>query len=332
MQQEAADAAAAAADAANDPSAADRQLSSSKRRGTYQPSQQQQSSTRPQQRQQQRQLLLALLPGTTEAEVISSMSAFDSITQALHERHPDLLATLHVPEVLVPAAVAATINFRVPVLVVASEEKRACDALAAAAAAISHPGPASLTAVAAGLPLVCVRDGSALKSAWTKWRQKNTLSFGCIPNLLLGRAAVPEVDMWSSGGLEAAVQAVQQLLQARGSSSVEQQQQRTVLQEALLRLVAPVAQQQQAGAAAAGVNNSSSVGWQLPGEAAARTLLELIELRQQQESGQRTRAAAASSRAHGTPGASGSNTSSSGGRSSSRAGAADQRLALGGSA
>lgn len=249
---------------------------------------------------QQNRLLLALLPGTTEAEVISSMAAFDQITQQLQESHPHLIATLHVPEVLAKAAVMATVNFKTPVLVVTAGEKRAADALAAAAAAVSHPGPASLDAVAAGLPLVCVRDGSLLKEAWSKWQQRHALPYGSIPNLLLGRAAVPEVNLWENGAVDAAVGAVRQLLAAHTAGPAPAsaaaavsaddadaaaagvqvvQQQKAALQEALLQLVPPAQQQQQQGAGVQAVGSS----WQLPAEAAARTLLELIDLRQQQE-------------------------------------------------
>lgn len=249
------------------------------------------------QQQPHSRLLLALLPGETEAEVISSMAGFDELTKRLQQQHPDLIATLHVPDALVAAAVLATVNFSVPVLVVAAGERMAADALAAAAAAVSHPGPASLAAVAAGVPLVCVRDGSRLRNAWGAWRQRAVLPFGSIPNLLLGRAAVPEVNMWERQGLESAVGVLRELLQAQeaagGSSSGPAGQQlvaqhRDVLQEVLLRLAPPASEPAKRPTAVGRSSSSTSSCWQLPAEAAARTLLELIELREHQEVGSRS--------------------------------------------
>jgi lipid A disaccharide synthetase len=146
--------------------------------------------------QLQQRLLLAMLPGTTESEVISSLPAFDQVTQQLRQHYPDLIATLHVPDALIQPASLAVVNFKVPVLVVASGEKLASHALAAAAAAVSHPGTASLQAVSAGVPLLCMQDGSMLRHAWAKWRRGQLLPFDSVPNLLLGREAVPEFKLW----------------------------------------------------------------------------------------------------------------------------------------
>jgi lipid A disaccharide synthetase len=286
LQQQAAAAEAAAAAAPNASSSSELLVEAKARKVL------QKLVPRPQQQEQQR-LLLALLPGTSEAEVASSMVCFDAITTQLHARYPHLIATLHVPEPLVLAAATAVVNFKVPVLVVAANEQRAADALAAAAAAVVHPGPASLAAVAAGTPLVCVRDVSFLKSAWDTFRLKGGLPYSSIPNLLLGRAAFPEYKVWQ---LDKAVNHVQLLLEAWCATTAPAagahfkagqeviQQQKGLLQEALLQLV-PHEQQQQGRAR----SSSTSSSWQLPADAAAQALVDLIELRQQQEAeGQHT--------------------------------------------
>jgi hypothetical protein len=97
-----------------------------------------------------------------------------------------------------------------------------------------------------------MQDGSMLRHAWAKWRRGQLLPFDSVPNLLLGREAVPEFKLWERGAGEGVVGTLQQLLQRAGSSSsssgVQQQvwqQHRAVLQEALLKLVPPPHHQQQ---------------------------------------------------------------------------------------
>jgi lipid A disaccharide synthetase len=288
------------------------------------------------QQQQHGRMLLALLPGTTESEVVSSMAAFDLVTQQLQQQFPDLLVTLHVPEALVQPAVLATVNFAVPVLVVVAGERRAADALAASAAAVCHPGSASLQAAAAGVPLVCVRDGSLLKHAWGKWRQRQLLPFSSIPNLIAGQEAVVEANLWEKQGLERVVGVLRQLLQAHseshaGSAAGRQQQQqqqlllqhRAALQQVLLGLVPQSPQQQAVGtsssrSADSGSKGSGSNAWQLPAEAAARTLLDLIALRQQHEVQQRSGTTTSSS-SSSTSSSTSTSTSSSRSEAHSRA-------------
>jgi lipid A disaccharide synthetase len=254
--------------------------------------------------QPQERVLLALLPGTTEAEVVASMAGFDRVTRELLQAHPGLVAAMVVPDVLVEAAIQATNNFALQVLVVPAGDKLAAGALAAAAAALAHPGHASLAAAAAGVPLVCVRDGSLLRDGWARWRRRRQLPHSCIPNLLLGRAAVPEANLWQRGGLNLAVDALSKLLtdsasassSSNNSSSHLQEQQHAVLLGQLLLQLVPVAstasalgqQQQQRGLLAV----------KSPAEAAAAALLELVQLRQQQEAQQLQ---AASSRNKGAP-------------------------------
>jgi lipid A disaccharide synthetase len=231
-------------------------------------------------------LLLCLLPGSTESEVINSMPAFDDLTKELLQQHPNLVAAMILPDLLVEAAVAATNNYSLPVVVLPGSSILSTNALAAAAAAaLSHPGPESLRAAAAGLPMVCVRSGSLLKDGLSSWRKREVLPYGSVVNLVLRRKAVPEFNLWARGGREGAVSAVAELLQQAGSSSSSSwHDQRAALQDVLLELV-PQRQLQPAAAAAAGAG-VGRVDVQSPSEAAAAVLLELIALRKQQEAEQ----------------------------------------------
>ncbi|KAF6254464.1 hypothetical protein COO60DRAFT_317271 [Scenedesmus sp. NREL 46B-D3] len=237
-------------------------------------------------------LLLCLLPGSTESEVISSMPAFDDVTKELLQRFPNLVAAMILPDLLVEAAVAATNNYALPVVVLPAGSTLSTNALAAAAAALSHPGPDSLRAAAAGVPMVCVRGGSLLKDGLASWRRRGMLPHGSVVNLVLGRAAFPEFNLWARGGREGAVLAAAELLEAGGSSSNNAkgskswQNQRAALQDVLLELV-PRRQPKPAAAAAAAVSAGvSRVDVQAPSEAAAGMLLELVSLRKQHEAEQ----------------------------------------------
>jgi lipid A disaccharide synthetase len=259
--------------------------------------------------QQADRILLCLLPGSTESEVVNSMPAFDDVTKALLQQFPNLVAAMILPDLLVEAAVAATNNYSLPVIVLPASSNLSTNALAAAAAALSHHGPESLRAAAAGLPMVCVRGGSLLKDGIASWRKRDVLPYASVVNLVLGRQTVPEFNLWQRGGREAAVSAITELLTAGSSSSSSSsgnetgwQDQRAALQDVLLELVpqrqtnaAPAAAA--AGAAAvspagfAGV--SRAVGVQSPSDAAAGMLLELVALRKQQEAEQLQQALAA---------------------------------------
>jgi lipid A disaccharide synthetase len=241
--------------------------------------------------------LLCLLPGSTESEVINSMPAFDDVTKELLQQFPNLVAAMILPDLLVEAAVAATNNYSLPVVVLPASSNLSTNALAAAAAALSHPGPESLRAAAAGLPMVCVRGGSLLKDGLARWRRQDILPYGNVVNLVLGRQAVPGFNLWQRGGREGAVSAVAELLAAGSSSSCDAsgwQDQRAALQDVLLELVpqrqtiaAPAAAAAAAGVSSAGSTGVSRVvGVHSPSEAAAGMLLELVALRKQQEAEQ----------------------------------------------
>eukprot|EP00775_Hariotina_reticulata_P005155 gene5155-5395_t len=239
--------------------------------------------------------LLMLLPGTTESEVRDSMAAFDSLTRALQQHHPRLAAAMVLPDLLVDAAVEATTkNFAISVVVIPSGSTLSSNAAAAASAAICHPGTSSLTAVAGGVPLVCVRPGSVLVDGFKSWLVRKQLPFGCVPNLVLGKPAVPEYRLWEKGSMQAAVDMVGSLLSdettqagqtakaAAGAGGGARASQRVVLQQVLLELL-PVSERHLAASGGA----SSSTGFTLKAsEAAAQVLLDLVRLRKQQEADQ----------------------------------------------
>ncbi|KAF8066278.1 lpxB [Scenedesmus sp. PABB004] len=240
--------------------------------------------------------LLLLLPGGDEGEVRASMRAFDAISGDLAASLPGgVAAAMLVPDLLVEAAYEATNNFALRPLVLPAGHTMAANALAAGAAggaALAHPGPESLRAAAAGVPLVCARDGSLLREGLAAWRHAAVLPAGCVPNLALGRRAVPEFGLWSRGAQAGAVAALAALLAPGPAAAAARAEQRAVLQDLLLALVPP--QRRPAGAAAA-----AGGGVQSPSEAAAATVLELIALRRAQEAEQRGAALAP----HGVDGA-----------------------------
>eukprot|EP00878_Enallax_costatus_P012050 GHUV01012582.1.p1 GENE.GHUV01012582.1~~GHUV01012582.1.p1 ORF type:complete len:494 (+),score=211.27 GHUV01012582.1:193-1482(+) len=240
---------------------------------------------------QDRPQLLCLLPGTSEAEISSSMPAFDLLTKDLAQKRTDLAVAVIVPDLLVEATQQAVQNFSLPAVVAPEDHILSTNALAAAAVAISHPGVQSLRAAAAGTPMVCVRAGSAVLDCLFRWKNSKVLPFGCIPNLVLGYEAVPEILLWSRGGQQAAVDAVERLLKAAESATSSTsrsgsgwQQQQADLQQVLLRLVPPLVRQQAAAARGGQPAAAAAAGVvQSPSEAAAAMLLDLVSLRKQQQ-------------------------------------------------
>jgi lipid A disaccharide synthetase len=292
-------------DSAADPAAATATTGLSSRKGR--PTAAAAAAAAPANGQQADRLLLCLLPGSTESEVVNSMPAFDDVTKALLQQFPNLVAAMILPDLLVEAAVAATNNYSLPVVVLPASSNLSTNALAAAAAALTHPGPESLRAAAAGLPMVCVRGGSLVKDGIASWRKREALPYRSVVNLVMGRRAVPEFSLWQRGGREGAVAAVAELLAAGGSSSSSNgnatgwQDQRAALQDVLLELV-PQRQTNAAPAAAAAAAvipagsagvTARVVGVQSPSDAAAAMLLELVALRKQQEAEQLQQALAA---------------------------------------
>lgn len=248
---------------------------------------------------QDRPQLLCLLPGTTEAEIRSSMPAFDLLTKELAQRCPDLAVVVIVPDLLVEATQQALQNFTLPAVVAPEDHVLSANALAAAAAAISHPGVQCLRATAAGVPMVCIQNRSTVVDWLLRWKNNKLLPFGCISNLVLGYEAVPECKLWTRAGQQAAIDALDHLLSAAQSAksssttssstnSSKLHQQRADLQQVLLKLVPPLAMQQ-AAAASKGKGMRAAISTtavQLPSEAAAKMLLGLIALRKQQKAEQ----------------------------------------------
>jgi lipid-A-disaccharide synthase len=134
--------------------------------------------------------LLAVLPGSRRGLVARMLPVYAQAIAALRRTRPDL--HLLFPVVGGTAAMVrdAAQRWSVPATIVnAPDDKRA--GLAAADAALTISGTATLELAVAGLPMVVTYQASAL-SAFLARRLIN-VPYVALPNLILGREVVPEL-------------------------------------------------------------------------------------------------------------------------------------------
>lgn len=135
--------------------------------------------------------VVALLPGSRRGELRHGLELFLDVAQRLRARHPGLLCVLPVAPSLEPAPIAARVRERGLEAAVLLAPGAALAALAAADAALVKPGTGTLEAALLGIPLVVAGRASALSAALA--RRLLRVDNLALPNLILGRRAVPEL-------------------------------------------------------------------------------------------------------------------------------------------
>jgi lipid-A-disaccharide synthase len=134
--------------------------------------------------------LLVILPGSRRGLVRRMLPVYGEAMRALYQRHPGLRIVAPVV-----SGTAALVEDAVrgwpgtPLVISDPSEKRA--ALAAADAALTTSGTATLELAVAGLPMVVTYKVSAL-SAWFARRLIQVPNVA-MPNLIAGRKIVPEL-------------------------------------------------------------------------------------------------------------------------------------------
>lgn len=134
--------------------------------------------------------LLVVLPGSRRGLVGRMLPAYGEALERLRVRHQALRIVIPVVAGTAPIVGDAVRGWRVaPIIVSDPAEKRA--ALAAADAALTTSGTATLELAVAGLPMVVTYKVSAL-SAWLA-RRLIQVPHVAMPNLVAGRLIVPEL-------------------------------------------------------------------------------------------------------------------------------------------
>ncbi len=135
--------------------------------------------------------VVALLPGSRRGELRHGLELFLDVALQLRARVPELVCVLPVAKSLEPQPIAARVRERGLEAAVLLAPGAALEALAAADAALVKPGTGTLEAALLGIPLVVTGRASALSAAVA--RRLLRVSSLALPNLILGRPAVPEL-------------------------------------------------------------------------------------------------------------------------------------------
>lgn len=134
--------------------------------------------------------LLCVLPGSREGEVAWLLPPFGETVARLAGRFPDLRVVLPTLPHLAARVARAVADWKVPVLVT-DDAARRFDAMAAADAALAASGTVALELACCGTPSVIAYRVHPLTAAIV--RRLIRVEYANLVNLLLGRAAVPEL-------------------------------------------------------------------------------------------------------------------------------------------
>jgi lipid-A-disaccharide synthase len=135
--------------------------------------------------------VVALLPGSRRGELRHGLELFLDAFAALRARRAGVVCLVPAAPSLDAAAIAARVRARGLAECARVIPGAALAALAAADAALVKPGSATLEAALLGTPLVVTGRASALSAALA--RRLVRVPSLALPNLILGRAAVPEL-------------------------------------------------------------------------------------------------------------------------------------------
>ena len=134
--------------------------------------------------------LVCVLPGSRHSEVSRLLPPFAATLARLAPRRPDLRAVVPTVETVADEVAAAVRSWPVPATVVSGQRER-YDAFAAARAALAASGTVTLELAMAGLPAVVGYRVNPATAALV--RRLLRVPHAALPNLLAGRAVVPEL-------------------------------------------------------------------------------------------------------------------------------------------
>ena len=133
--------------------------------------------------------LVCVLPGSRHTEVAKHLSVFGRALGRLARSHTGLAAVVPLAPAVAPAVRAAALEWPVPVILLEGGDEKA-DAFAACDAALAKSGTGTLELALADLPMVVAYRVGAATAAIA--RRLLRVPYVALPNILLGRALVPE--------------------------------------------------------------------------------------------------------------------------------------------
>ena len=133
--------------------------------------------------------LVCVLPGSRHTEVARHLAVFNRALSRLARRHVGLAAVVPLAPAVAPAVRAAALEWPVPVILLEGLGEKA-DAFAACDAALAKSGTGTLELALADLPMVVAYRVGASTAAIA--RRLLRVPYVALPNILLGRALVPE--------------------------------------------------------------------------------------------------------------------------------------------
>ncbi|OIQ90911.1 lipid-A-disaccharide synthase [mine drainage metagenome] len=134
--------------------------------------------------------LLTVLPGSRRSETSRLLPVFGETVARLARRFPDLRVVVPTVETVAGEVRRAVAGWALPVTVVTGQANR-YDAFAASRAALAASGTVALELAMAGVPMAIAYRLSPVTAFLA--RRLIKLRFVCLINLLLDRAAVPEL-------------------------------------------------------------------------------------------------------------------------------------------
>ncbi len=173
-------------------------------------------------------LLVSVLPGSRRSEVARLLPPFGAALARVAASHPGLRAAVPTVETVAPDVERAVRAWKVPTTVVRGAGER-YDAFAASRAALAASGTVTLELAMAGVPMVVGYRMNALTA--TLARRLIKIDHASLPNILTGRAAVPEL-LQGDCRPELLAPALARLLDDESARAA----QRAGLDEALVRL------------------------------------------------------------------------------------------------
>ncbi len=163
--------------------------------------------------------LVCVLPGSRHTEVARHLPVFGRALGRLARSHAGLATVVPLAPAVAPAVRAAALEWPVPVILLEGGDEKA-DAFAACDAALAKSGTGTLELALADLPMVVAYRVGALTAAIV--RRLIRVPYASLPNILLGRALVPELLQTNCTASELA-EALDALLSDAGSRAAQRE-------------------------------------------------------------------------------------------------------------
>ena len=173
-------------------------------------------------------MLVSVLPGSRRSEVARLLPPFGAALVLLKTSHPGLRAVVTTVETVAAAVTNGVRDWPVPTTVVQGTRER-YDAFAASRAALAASGTVTLELAMAGVPMVVGYRMNGLTAMLA--RRLIKIDYASMPNILTGRAVVPEL-LQDDCRPELLAKALARLLDDEGARAA----QKAGLDEALMKL------------------------------------------------------------------------------------------------